>query len=235
MNLIEAFEDFLDEEDVFFLCSTKRQKVRSVVHTFFGFKVPLEPTHSRTTIKAIVVRPKVFSSEKIIVGLLWEAVYGRKFKVIHWFVLFKLLIRTLEKDESSEAILAACMILSTNVGATQWQSNMKPLRSLFIQAYGPEEYKVHLDEITRKFPFKLPLKSPKIDELLDFTFGTIEQRKPKDVARIGVGYKDKGSLPVGVKPELPTSSSILEHEDNFVLLHRRVLKKFSMILTRKVK
>lgn len=219
----------LEEERLNVLFSSENQKIRSLVSTFFKCKIPLEPTHGKKRVRAIVVRPLTRVSSKIVVGLLWHACYGRKFKVYHWFILFQVLTRTLKKDKNSEALLSALVILTANAGATRWQSNLKPLRSIFVQHYGEERGTRELDKLKLMLPYRLPEKGPIIDDLLEIKLGSILQRKPKELARIGVGYKDKGNLPKGFTLELP-SSDFMEKEEIFEVLLRQVRAKYLSLL-----
>lgn len=234
MKIVD-FTDLLEQEDLRFLLSPKNRKVRSLVSTFFRRKIPLEPTSGKSKVRAIVVKPKTRHSSQIVVGLLWNALYGRKFKVYHWYILFIVLLRTMEKDKCSEAILSVLMILSTQVGAIKWQSNMKPLRSLLLRHYDDRTTREILMKLRKDFPYQLPRTGPKIDDLMDVSVGWIFQRKPKELARIGVGYKDQGSLSKrGFTPELPNLEDFLsDYEDTFEILVRRIKRNYPPLFKEK--
>lgn len=69
-----------------------------------------------------------------------------------------------------------------------------------------------------------------LDSVISFEIGFIELRKPRELARIGVGYKDKGSLNTKVKAELPKSSFVDEKEDCFKFLISGIRGKYSKLL-----
>lgn len=229
MRIVDIL-DPLDAEDIFIQMSSENVKIRSLVSTFFKCKIPLERTSGKNSVPALEVYPLTRTSSKIVVGLLWHACFGRKFKVYHWYILFRLFTRTLQKSRQSEALLTILCILTANAEAMRWQSNMKPLRSILVQKLGDEQGTKVLEKILKDLPFQLPKKGPKIDDLLEITKGTIKQRKPKELARIGVGYKDKGNLPKGSTLEYPTLPFIEETEDVFVVLHRQVKNKYLYLM-----
>lgn len=223
----------LEHDRLKILSSPQNLKIRGLETSFFRFKVPLESTSGRESYKAIVIRPGSFGSDKIVVGLLWHALFGKKFKVLHWFVLFHVLTRTLKKDKNSEAILAILMIMTADAATSNWMSNMKPLRGILISHLGHERGLAFLEELMSNLPYRLPKKGPVIDEILSFQKAQIRQRKPKELARIGVGYKDKGSLG-GSRVESFDSEEFEEKDNVFVDLVRQVRGKCPPVLLREL-
>jgi hypothetical protein len=216
----------LEAETLFVQISSENVKIRSLVSTFFKCKIPLERTANKSDVLALDVKPLTGKSSKIVVGLLWHACFGRKFKTYHWYILFRLFTRTLQKSRESEALLAILCILTANAEAKRWQSNLKPLRSILVGKLGDEQGTKVLNDILKQLPYQLPKKGPKIDDLLDIRQGTIRQRKPKELVRIGVGYKDKGNLPKGSTLEFPNIPYEEEIEDQFDVLLRQVKMKY---------
>lgn len=226
----------LEAERISILFSPENLKVRNLSISFFSFKLPLEPTHSRTSCKCLIFKPLPgVKAENLLVALLWEAVFGKKFKVYHWLVLFNVLIRTIKKDKSSEALLGILVIMTANAASSRWNSNLKPLKSIFRQIYGTEVHQAELDKLLNDLPYRLPHSSSGIENYLQITEGMFKLEKPKELARIGVGYKDKGSLSSEkVDPELQTVQLSIEKEDFFEVLLRQVQSKYSKLLVRKI-
>lgn len=221
----------LEADRLSILFSTENLKMRNLSIAFFSFRLPLEPTNSRSSCKCLIFKPLPGAKpETILVSLLSEAVYGKKFKTYHWFLLFNVLIRTINKDKSSEAVLSTLVILAAHAAASRWNTNFKPLKSIFRQVYGPDQQQEKLDEVLKFLPYRLPKKWTDIDSLLQVTTGMLELQKPREVARIGVGYKDKGSLSSKVKPEFQIVSSFTEKEDCFDVLLRQVRVKYGECL-----
>jgi hypothetical protein len=230
MNIV-TLQDLLEDEDQILFLHQGGEKVRGLVSTFFNCRLPLESTSGKTRIKAIASKSKTSSSEKILVGLYWNALYGKNFKVYHWFSLFRVFLRTLNKDKVSEAHLAILMILSAQAGATRYQSKMKPVRSLLIRAYGEKAGQELCDKLKESLPFRLPQKGPDLEELLQVTESFIDQKAPRIPNRIGVGYKDQGSLPeIGSTPETLSNPLFVEKEDIFELCLRQVRGKYHEVL-----
>lgn len=156
-------------------------------------KIPLESTAGRRIVRAISVRSSV-KGQQLIVGLLWHACFGKKFKVIHWQFLFELVDRTKKWSILSQVVFDVLMILNDTAKAdrlNQYMSNLRPVKSLLADQR-------QLDKLLMKLELtgmKLPRKAAPIEELLEINFNdSIKLRKPNEPARIGVGYKDKGSL-----------------------------------------
>jgi len=222
----------LEAERISILFSPENLKVRNLSISFFSFKLPLEPTHSRTSCKCLIFKPLPgVKAENLLVALLWEAVFGKKFKVYHWYVLFNVLIRTINKDKNSEALLSILVILTANAATTRWNSNLKPMKSIFRRIYGTESHQFELEKLLNNLPYRLPRKSEGIENFMQITEGMFKLEKPKELARIGVGYKDKGSLSSEkVDPELQTFQFFIEKEEFFDVLLRQVQLKYSNLI-----
>jgi hypothetical protein len=228
---IADFIDPVELERWSILFSPDNVKVRGLPSSFFQMRFPLEPTHSRARVRALSVKPLTSNTDKIVSTLLWHACFGKKFKAIHWYILFNVLIRTIKKDRNSEALLALLSILTANAAATKWDTNMKPLKSILLSKLGQTEHLKILESILNDLPFKLATKGADIDSVISFENSLIELRKPRELARIGVGYKDKGSLNTKVKPDLPSSDVIVsEKEDCFEFLLNKVKRDHNRLL-----
>jgi len=232
--ILEELLDSLEAERIKILFSSQNSKIRGLETSFFALRVPLESTYAKEEIKCISVKPIVGSSDKILVALLWEACFGRKFKVIHWFILFNVLIKTLRKDRSSEVLLALLVIITARAGTCKWNSNMKPLKTILFEAYGQERGDGIMNIFLENLPLQLPKRRPAIESCLAIEFdGKFSQRYPKPVPYIGVGYKDKGSLrqSQGISPL--ESEFIAEKDHVYEILLRQVKDKFKDIINLK--
>jgi hypothetical protein len=217
------------------LFAPQNLKVRSLTTSFYKFRIPLEPTHDKSIVKALSIKPAPgVTAEKILVGLLWNVCFGKKFKVVHWTILFNVLIRTMNLDKSSEAIIAILRIVTAHAGRTsKWNSCMKPLKTIIYQKLEDrEQQKVVLMKILKDLPVRLPEKGPKIEDLLIINFESkIFQTKPPDAKRIGVGYKDKGSLNSGsIIDPIPNSDFCEDKDEIFVRLLRQSEKTYKNLM-----
>jgi len=220
MYPIEEILGPLGAERIKSLLSSEVSKVRGLSSSFYHFKVTLEPTHSKERVKAIVVKPLSRNSDKLVVGLLWNALFGKSFKTIHWFILFAVLTKTMKKDRTSLALMKILILSTGKPGHMNWMHNHGPCRRVLIQHFGEESAKEKLNRIVEDLPVKLPRKDPIINELFLVTETFVKQRKPVIPSRIGIGYKDKGGLGGGSEEPL-ASSAFLDREEVFDLLLRQ--------------
>lgn len=176
------------------------------------FILNLEPTASRRSVLAAEFR-SLEPNEQILVGhLLWHMLFGKRFKSAHWYFLFRLFEKTLKNNEPEvNALLYGCLLLSTPrkrvnrldinhkaIGFTL--KGFKVNRSLNFQS---TERPTMLDLIVSRF--HIPRKALPLEELVYWFPREIKQRKPIEPKRIGVGYKDQGSMNAGpgYEPEIP--------------------------------
>lgn len=186
-----------DAEALVALLGPKKSKLRSLPTSFFRRKLPLSAKAGKRLVPAIEVKPLSGSTEKILVALIWEACFGKNFRVIHWNILFDCLTKTIQNDRASEALMRILRILSTAQAGRDFKTHLRPVRKIvsrkFMDQAKSEEY--IQKRILDLLPFKLPKKNPHLEKLLSINYDSrIIQRKPLEPNRIGVGYKDKGSL-----------------------------------------
>lgn len=155
-------------------------------------KIPLEPTYGRNRVRCLKVT-LLQSGNKVLSGLLWHACFGKKFKLVHNMIFFEILQRTSIYSPLAQTVfdLMVHMNSTAKAGSNEnlfWQ-NLSPVRKNVPDS--------KLQEVIARLEssgIKLPTKEPQLDNLVRLTEGVILQRKPKPVNRIGVGYKDKGTL-----------------------------------------
>lgn len=232
MISVHNYLDPLEADRIKILVSSENAKIRSLATSFFKFRIPLEPTAGRDTVKAISVRPLVDNTDKILVGLLWEACFGKKFKVIHWHILMHVLIRTIEKDRQSEALLAILTIMTANAATSNWSTNMVPLRTILFKKLDEDKAQNLLEYLLDSLPIRLPKKRPTIEKSLSVKLdGSIKQKRPREISRIGVGYKDKGGgVGTGGNEPFGTNAN-LEPDQTFESLLRQVKHKYVRLIT----
>lgn len=221
--VFEYLFNSLDYETKARLQSTKKSKLRELALSDFRVRIPLEPTHDRVKYKALKITP-LASPEKVIVGLFWTALFGKTLRVYHWLLIFELLLKT-RGSRGSEAMLKILLLLTTENSGQSWNQKYKPVKTILTNVMG-DNFKKELDDILKELPFQLPMKNPKIETLLRVEVIEVKLKKPKAPRRIGVGYKDKGNLPDGVRPDLETSLFLFDLEDWFWHLNRQVKSKY---------
>lgn len=220
---MEYLFNSLDYETKLRLLSTKKLKLRGLASSDFRVKFPLEPLHNRKVYKALVLTP-LAPPEKILVGLLWTALFGKTLRVYHWLLLFNLTLKTINA-ESSEALIKILLLLYTEKSGKSWNQRFKPVKTRLFQLMG-DNYTKELQSILERLPYQLPKKNPMIENLIGFEIKKFKLQKPKEPRRIGVGYKDKGNLPSGVKPDLEVSEFLFDLEDKFFHLNRQIKSRY---------
>jgi hypothetical protein len=224
----ETFLDPLEVERIKSVFSPDRVKVRQLTLSFFHTRIPLTPTSYGRSYKALEVTPIAFNAEKILVGLLWHAMFGKKFKIVHWNILFNVFTKTINDNNQSRAILAILMIITARAGKS-WNTTLVPVMTI-VRRKSSEDYDKIIQELLNMLPFRLPKKAPKIESLIKFEEVEVYLRRPKDPNRIGVGYKDKGSLGSESTIEALPPDLFLEREDVFDLLLRQVKQRYQIYL-----
>jgi hypothetical protein len=185
-----------DAESLVALLEPKKSKLTGLPATFFRRKLLLSAKHGRRSVPAISVRPLTASSQKILSELILGALYGKSFKVIHWNILFDCLTRTIQNDRSSEALMRILRILSAAQAGQDYRTTMRPVKRIVSKVLGDEQAEEYINQkIKNLLPFKLPQRPPRIDDVLEIDWSAKHvMRKPLEQRRVGVGYKDKGSL-----------------------------------------
>jgi hypothetical protein len=226
------FEEFfnpLEDEDIESLLLPQRnEKLRSLSASFFNRKYLLSVTGGslRNQRQAVFVKPKQ-GAQKIIVGLLWNAMFGRKFKVIHWNILFDLFIRTIDNNRASRAMLTVLRLTAASKDVRDMFSNMDSVSRIVKRKMDKDKAEQFLNQLVNSFGMQFPKTAPVINELLDISQGNYNPPKPKRPQRKR-GYDDKGHLPDETNPiVLPELSvQVEDKEDLFDLLLRQTDRYF---------
>jgi len=157
----------------------------------FSQDIPLDrPQSGKLRVLRISTSEKPMRALEI---LLWEMLFGKHFRVWHWFILFNFAFRQ-RKSTDFTACLITCLSLCRPKGRTiNWFSNVRNIHATIRDSLSTEVVKKSINVITEVFPSDTLRKG-----ILQDSFTAVETiktlRKPTESARIGVGYKDKGIL-----------------------------------------
>jgi hypothetical protein len=223
-NLLINFIGPLEEESLQSLFPDKSSRLRSLPASFFRRSYPIEKYDSQSgTKKKVVIKPLVQNSDKIIVGLLWTACFGRNFRVYHWNLLFDILLRTLSHDRTSRALMLILRLTATSKDARDFSTKLDPVNRVVGRKVEKIEQQSFMETLLSSLPYRLPKKDPKIDTLLDIQISSLRVRPPL-IPQRKRGYNDKGTLRDETRPELVPSVEFEElekKEDVFELLLRQ--------------
>lgn len=180
----------------------------------FRVNIPLEPTFGKTRVPCLKVKPKTGNAKKIWEALLWTAIYSSKsFRIKHWYLLYYLFEKQISKDPASLALLRILRI-STERSGKSLDQKLRSVRTMILNVHDRELAQRYCAKLESDLGVKLPTEDPHLDKLLEFQTGILIQKKPKAPARIGVGYKDKGTLPKGPKEDPECSEDYSVHVGN---------------------
>lgn len=150
--------------------------------------------------------------------LCWHLIFkGTDLRV--WYILFSILDFNAKSSSKEEC---ACLfgILSesskTRKRFENWSSRTRSLRNLLKVELGIESKEK--DMTLLKFvvlKLRVPTKGMPLEELVDFEFETRRLKTPPEIRRLGVGYKDKGSINPNSTLELGRMESTSFPLDNF--------------------
>lgn len=175
----------------------------------FRSEIPLEPTFGKNRVAVLRVRPKCRSSRVLFEALIWTAMFGSKrFTMIHWYLLFHLFEKQIKKDRRSLALLKILRITTERSGSS-FNQKLKPVKTIVQNVLGKDLGLRYCELLEKDLGLKLPKSDPHLENLLHVNFGHRIQRRPPDPVRIGVGYKDKGTLPKGPKEDTECSEDYL--------------------------
>lgn len=195
--------------------------------------VPVSSISGSSTRKAIEV--KLFDRRVCHRHLLWYLLF-RGITVLEWFLLYQNLeSQPRARMERSSACLWGVLSLSANTrkGLAEWTSTTKPihkiLKSHTVQAGSEIGVAGSLLEFVIS-ELNLPQKGLPKDNLFATRIVELKYAKPRELSRIGVGYKDKGSIaPEALEPPLadPLPIKELVEIDFLDSLWREILGEFS--------
>lgn len=145
-------------------------------------------------------------------SILWEFLFGDP-RVYQWFFLFELLNSIKTYDLAAQSlydILFLVNVDSKNLGPQEkeFMRNMKSVRQS-----RPDGLQIakEIAEVLRRSGIKIPFKRDGKSLNLKVSFQEFNFKESPEVRRIGVGYKDKGSLPPPGSEYDPEPLSLVSH------------------------
>jgi hypothetical protein len=236
MSKTLSYEDFLsplEAEEIDALLSEQDEKLRSLPASFFSRTYLLSSVDGfqpGTKVRqALFVKHQSNQPMEIIRGLFWTALYGKKFKVVHWNLLFDLFLRTIQPNSTSRAILLILRLTATSKDVRDMNSNIDPVRRIVGRTLG--DNKEAKENFMKRLEAslgvgRLPQKQVRMENLLSWQTGVYQPRPPKRTQR-KKGYDDKGHLPDRTNPiVLPEDNHPWEEkQDVFALLLRQTDQK----------
>lgn len=158
-------------------------------------RIPLEPTFGRRSVKCLKIVP-LENGTKLVSGILWHAIFSKHgCKTVHNLILFEILNQTNKWSLLAQLVFNVLMLTNRTAKAgssnTLLYQNLVPVRRLISDS----ELKQLIEDFAAA-GMKLAKRAPDLNKLFKVSQSVIYQHKAPPVARIGVGYKDKGTLPV---------------------------------------
>jgi hypothetical protein len=178
----------------------------------------------------------LLSRSKVVIDhLLWKLIY-KGATVLEWFLLFDFLSKN---EGSSEKYFFACLFgvlkesACSRKGQVDFYSQLRPIQRVLLTKVPKGEnshkkYKTLFDFVISKL--SLPQQGMASDKLYTSRVRTYQSSFPRKPNRIGVGYKDKGSL--GPVNRLDHEVEVLDPSDNFESFEsvwKRISSKFSSL------
>lgn len=180
--------------------------------------IPQSPMTSDRRIKGIMIKLHL-GGEKVARHLLWHLLF-KGIKVTEWFLLYEYLSRNIK---GGSKVHCACLFGALSESASSrkrvdsFTSTLRPIHK-DLRAIKPKlDDKLLRVENTLELITKIlnvPHKGLPIDKLITVSETSVIVPRPRDLSRIGVGYKDKGSFGVSDIPESVTTDEILSDSHN---------------------
>lgn len=152
-------------------------------------ELPIEPRRGRTQ---RVIRIRTFNNgRREFAEILWDCLFGEP-RLFHWLLLFDLIDRTTKYDPLLQHTFNILMLIneqSTSVAVSENILRMK-MRSVG-KIFGFDLAEAIANEI-RGLGVDIPIKKPALK--ISCAIETKVFKKSPEARRIGVGYKDKGTL-----------------------------------------
>lgn len=180
--------------------------------------IPLRAPNGNTQGEILLV--KIFDHKVCHRHLLWHLMF-RGISLVEWFIIFQKLefqLKTLDRAYCACLFGVLSRSSSTRKGLDSWTSRTKPIHKWAKSKNVSMNSKLSEDDLLQYLIRKLmiPQKGESIDTLYNvqkiYPFGI----KPRELSRIGVGYKDKGSM--SNSEIIPEPDSELALEESFEIL-----------------
>jgi len=225
-NSFESFAQYY-----FRLQSIKLSDYRRPTASDFTKEIPLEPPQGGSV---RVMRVNLLGKpEEAFVALLWTVMFSKYCRIIHWFLLFEFLWKQKISSKTTAAIMFLLIVLRPKGQAIQWNQNCYSTHAILRKHFSLQETKEIIQLILRCLP-SLPT-SAKFHELVLISEGKKILKKSQSPSRIGVGYKDKGTLGKPGESYDPTEfdcSALHGRLDAWDETQRIMLQLFAKVLTK---
>lgn len=154
--------------------------------------------------------------------ILWDCLFGEP-RVYQWMILFELVNGTKYYSKDLQLVFDIMMIINKKIspGGGSFDQTMRQKLNSVRKELGNQTANEIANEL-RSLSYKIPLKRPNIKVSI-----SIEQERFKqsqELRFIGVGYKDKGSLPAAGSEYDPTEFN--SRSPDPIILWKRLLKNF---------
>lgn len=200
----------------------KRKSAGSFSLPDFRVNIPLEPVFGKTEVKVLKIAPKCRNAKQIYLALLWTAIYGSKrLSMVHWYLLYTLFEKRIETKDKETLALLRILRITTERSGSAFNQKLRPVKTVVQNVLGKDVGLLYCKYLEQSLGVKLPQEDPKLNDLIRVTYGVKFQHRPKEPARIGVGYKDKGTLPKGPKEDTSEAEDYLVRVGDYFadLLH----------------
>lgn len=157
-------------------------------------KIPLEPKFGRSKVRCLKINV-LEGGQKLSSGLLWHAIFGTRYKTVYNLIFFEVLNRATIWSPLTQCIFDVLMLTNSTAKAGSSENlfyqNLKCVRKIL-----PSNELQKILSTLSQAGLSLPHRAPDLKGLLTISESYIYQNKAPEVRRIGVGYKDKGNLPL---------------------------------------
>lgn len=190
-NKFRSFEDLAEHVALWGLVSVDGRRPSEELLFIPGLvEIPIS---RRSGSEMTVARIRSSTKGQEVPKVLWDCLFGTP-RTLHWFLLFEIVNRSTKYEPLLQLLFDVMMLINSNSprgGSLESMLNMK--EKSVRQVLGVQT----ADELAKTFRalgVSIPKKRPSLH--LSVSIETKKFQTPPEIRRIGVGYKDKGSLPL---------------------------------------
>lgn len=196
MNRGKVYDNFVDlAHDYFQWRTIDLSSSHRPLPSDFTKEVPLSRPQGRI-LRVLRIRG-LKKPEEIYMALVRECLIGRYLKNFHVFLLFEFLWKQKTVTKQTAALMALILLVRTKVRPYKWTGTCQSVHAYLSQHLSPQE----LRRVSERF-FEIFHQIPKRDPNISLHIEAVEDIRilkcPEEPRRIGVGYKDKGSIGSGL-------------------------------------
>lgn len=184
-----SFSDLLEYTSLWGVDLLGRDSSEVLLHIPGVLELPLEPRRGSSQ-RVIRIRSNSKKGE-LAAGVLWDCLFGAP-RLKHWLVLFECINRCDKYSSLLQCLFDVMMIINKGCPSGRSLETILDTKMTSVSREFGVEYADKLAKQFRSLGVSIPIKKPALK--LVTTSEIKHFRKSPDVRRIGVGYKDKGSL-----------------------------------------